>query len=185
MEQDFDKTALLVMDVQLGIIDRIENKNDYLTRLNSVVDSARQKNILIIYVMVGFRSGYPEISSFNKSFSTLKDESLASKFINPQSALSLTKEDIIVQKRRISAFSGSDLELILRARSIDHLVLSGISSSGVVLSTLRQAADKDFRLTVLSDLCVDHDNEVQEVLLEKIFPRQANVITSDKWINNN
>jgi len=53
--------------------------------------------------------------------------------------------------------------------------------SGVVLSTLRQAADLDYRLTVLADACADNDPEVHRVPLEKVFPRQAVVTTSDDW----
>ncbi len=77
---------------------------------------------------------------------------------------------------------GSDLEVILRAKNIRHLVLAGISTSGVVLSTVREAADKDYQLTVLSDLCADFDEQVHSLLLEKIFPRQAAVITSRQWM---
>jgi len=61
-------------------------------------------------------------------------------------------------------------------------VLTGLSTSGVVLSTVREAADKDFRLTVLSDGCGDMDNEVHTVLLTKVFPRQAEVLTTAEWI---
>src|SRR5262249_51519108 len=89
--------------------------------------------------------------------------------------------DIIVTKRRVSAFTGSDLEVVLRAQGLSHLVLSGISTSGVVLSTLREAADKDYQLTVLSDSCADGDEEVHRILLTKIFPRQAEVITTETW----
>ena len=60
-----------------------------------------------------------------------------------------------VAKKRISAFAGSDLEVLLRANDIRHLVLCGIATSGVVLSTLREAGDKDYTMTVLSDLCAD------------------------------
>ena len=86
-----------------------------------------------------------------------------------------------VTKRRVSAFAGSDLDVILRAGGITHLVLAGIATSGVVLSTLRQAADLDYQLTVLSDGCLDADAEVHRVLTEKIFPRQAGVVTIEEW----
>ena len=65
---------------------------------------------------------------------------------------------------------------------IEHLVLTGISTSGVVLSTFRQAADLDYELSVLSDGCADSDDEVHRVLLEKIYPRYATVTTVDEWI---
>jgi len=89
----------------------------------------------------------------------------------------------VVTKKRVSAFTGSDLEVLLRANGIRHLVLCGIATSGVVLSTLREAADKDYQVTVLSDLCADMDAEVHRVLLEKVFPRQAAVVTTAEWID--
>jgi nicotinamidase-related amidase len=91
--------------------------------------------------------------------------------------------EIVVVKRRVSAFTGSDLEVVLRAADVDHLVLAGIATSGVVLSTLREAADRDFRLTVLHDACADRDDEVHRVLTEKVFPRQADVVTVDEWVS--
>jgi len=56
------------------------------------------------------------------------------------------------------------------------------ATSGVVLSTVREAADKDFQLTVLSDLCADFDPEVHAVLMQKVFPRQAAVLTRAAWL---
>jgi len=178
-----EKAALLVMDVQPGIIDRISNKDEYLSKITLAIDAAHKYNLLVIFVVVGFRSGFPEISSRNKSFSAIRD-SLSTHFINPKPVLNLKENDIIVTKRRISAFSGSDLEVVLRGNNISHLVLTGISTSGVVLSTVREAADKDYRLTVLSDLCADVDSEVHNVLTEKVFPRQATVTDSNCWINS-
>ena len=89
--------------------------------------------------------------------------------------------EIVVTKKRISAFTGSDLEVVLRSKGINHLVLTGIATSGVVLSTLREAADKDYILTVLSDSCADQDEEVHRVLTTKIYPRQAEVIETQAW----
>jgi nicotinamidase-related amidase len=50
-----------------------------------------------------------------------------------------------------------------------------------VLSTLRAAADLDFELTVLRDACADADPEVHRVLLDKVFPRQAEVVDVAAW----
>lgn len=72
--------------------------------------------------------------------------------------------------------------MLLRAARADSLVLAGISTSGVVLSTLRQAADLDYRLTVLADACADADPEVHRVLTAKVFPKQALVTTANEWI---
>ena len=174
--------AILVMDVQAGIVSRFAHTDDFLERINTAITAARAESIPVIYVVVGFRPGFPEISPNNKSFSAIKQQQAATMFsreIHP--AIAPQPTDIVVTKRRVSAFTGSDLELVLRAQSISHLVLCGIATSGVVLSTLREAADKDYRLTVLSDCCVDGDEEVQRVLLSKIFPRQAEVIQAEAW----
>jgi nicotinamidase-related amidase len=99
-------------------------------------------------------------------------------------ALAPQPEDVVVTKRRVSAFAGSDLAVVLSSLDIRSLVLTGIATSGVVLSTLRQAADLDFELTVLRDGCADADPEVHHVLLDKVFPRQAAVIGADEWIGD-
>jgi nicotinamidase-related amidase len=90
--------------------------------------------------------------------------------------------DVVVTKRRVSAFSGSDLAVVLRSLNVDSLVLTGIATSGVVLSTLREAADLDFRLTVIRDACADSDPEVHRVLMDKVFPRQSAVTSAQEWI---
>jgi nicotinamidase-related amidase len=71
--------------------------------------------------------------------------------------------------------------VVLRGLGAGTLVLTGIATSGVVLSTLRQAADLDYQLTVLADVCLDADPEVHRVLTEKVFPRQAEVTTVAQW----
>ena len=178
--------ALLAMDVQEGIVTRYAQMGDVLTPISAAIRAARDVAILVIYVKVAFRPGFPEISPRNKSFSVTKQQqsslsaSMPAMEIHPTIAPQPT--DIVVTKRRVSAFSGSDLEVVLRAQDITHLVLCGIATSGVVLSTLREAADKDYQLTVLADCCVDSDEEVQRVLLSKVFPRQAEVVQASEWM---
>jgi nicotinamidase-related amidase len=177
-------TALLVMDVQQGIVDRFAGDEGYLPRLAAATGAARGAGIRVIYVVVGFRAGYPEVSARNKGFGAIAG---TGRFADgdPDAAIppavAPAPGDVIVTKRRVSAFAGSDLEMVLRAGDTDSLVLAGIATSGVVLSTLRQAADLDYRLTVLADGCLDADPEVHRVLLEKIFPRQADVVRVADW----
>ena len=177
------KHALLVMDVQRAVVDRHPDPG-YLPRLREAIGAARAGGLPVIYVVVGFRPGYPEISPRNKIFGGLPRrmagaDSGQGMQIHPD----VTPEpgDIVVTKRRVSAFAGSDLDVVLRASEIDHLVLTGIATSGVVLSTLRQAADLDFGLTVLADGCLDGDPEVHRVLTEKVFRSQAEVTTVAEW----
>ena len=186
MEQKKQNTALLVMDMQAGILRNFPDTTALISNIAKAIANARQMKIPIIYVTVGFREGAPEISANNKSFSTGRERFTSismEEFMKIESSLAPLTDEIIVTKRRISAFTGSDLEVVLRAQDIRNLVLSGVSTSGVVLSTLREAADKDYRLTVLSDCCADADEEVHRVLTTKVFPRQADVVKVGEWNN--
>lgn len=178
-------TVLMVMDIMANILGRVKDREGLLTQINAAIAAARAAQIPIIYVVVGFRKGLPEVSDANKAFAAIKgNPSYAAGLEQPGVDPSVAPQpgDIIVTKRRYSAFTGSDLEVILRAHRAEHLVLTGISTSGVVLSTLREAADKDYRLSVLSDGCADPDDEVHTVLVTKVFPRQAEVLTTGQWV---
>jgi nicotinamidase-related amidase len=180
------KTALLVMDVQNGIVERFGDANS-LKPVQVALKAARDHGLRVIFVRVAFRPGYPDVNPRNLSFSAIRDRGGMDEQ-SPSTQIwdgvkPIDNEPVVV-KRRVSAFAGSGLELLLRSLDVDHLVLTGIATSGVVLSTLRQAADLDYRLTVLKDACLDGDPEVHRVLTEKIFPRQATVTTVAEWMGS-
>jgi nicotinamidase-related amidase len=173
------------MDLQDGIVNRYSNDPDFIGRLQQVQAKARAAGMLVIYVVVKFREQFLEVSPHNKAFATLKSGAFPLNEGNPAAEifgdLAPEPNEIVVTKRRVSAFSGSDLQVVLRAQEVNHIVLAGIATSGVVLSTLREAADMDYEITVLSDCCFDKDEEVHRVLMEKVFPMQSEVITAKQW----
>jgi nicotinamidase-related amidase len=176
--------ALLLMDIQYGTTAKYGANPEYFDRVVAAQAKAETAGIPVILVRVGFAPGHPEISQRNKSFSAVKSSGglvLGEKSTEVDAQLLRGKGEILVTKKRISAFAGSDLQTVLSARDVDHLVLAGIATGGVVLSTVRQAADLDFGLTVLSDLCLDLDDEVHRVLIGKVFPRHGDVVESTKW----
>ena len=177
-------SALLVMDVQNGIVQRFAEKPEVMAPFQRAVNAARRAGIPVIFVRVAFREGYPEVSVKNKSFSAITGRgsmTISDTSTQIHDSVAPRPDEPVVTKLRVSAFAGSDLEVILRSHGIDTLVLTGISTSGVVLSTLREAADKDYGLIVLSDACLDADPEAHRLLVEKVFPRQADVLTVDEW----
>ena len=184
MEEYSRNTGLFVMDMQTAILRNLSDTAALINKVSNAIDLARVKRIPVIYIAVGFRPGAPEINSNNKGFNANKERFASidmAEFVKIDPALAPQEGEITIIKRRISAFSGSDLEVILRSLGIQHMILCGIATSGVVLSTVREAADKDYRLTVLSDACADADSEVHQALITKIFPRQADVITVEEW----
>jgi len=172
------------MDMQMGIIGTMPDTGELIGNVAKAIANARDKKIPVIYVVVGFRQGAPEINLNNKSFAAGKEKFAITnmdEFMEIHPEIAPVAGEIKVIKRRISAFTGSDLEVVLRAFGTRHLVLTGVATSGVVLSTIREAADKDFLLTVLDDCCADRDEEVHQVLTTKVFPRQADVLSVDQW----
>ena len=76
--------------------------------------------------------------------------------------------EVVVGKHRVNALYGTALDLILRANTIDTLLILGYATSGVVLSTVRYAADLDYRLVVIEDCCADQDPDVHDFLTQTV-----------------
>ena len=181
-----ETTALLLMDFQRMVVDSYAvDKEALLDGVKRLAEAARNSGAMVIYVVVSFQLGYPEVSRQNSVFSSLKAAGLLA-LGDPTAEIcpELTPQpgDVVVRKQRVSAFTGTNLDMILRSNNIDTLLLTGILTQGVVLSTLRHAADMDYRAVVVADGCSDKDPEVQRVLMEKIFPFQAGVATVEEII---
>jgi nicotinamidase-related amidase len=159
-----------------------------LPRAANLLARARSVGVTVLYVQVGFRPNFPEISPRNAAFSAIKNSAqyqqmLAGPASQIHPSVAPQADDIIISKHRVGAFAGTDLDMILRAKDIDTLILFGISTSGVVLSTLRHAADADYRLIVIKDCCADQDPEVHACLMDKVFPRQATIVSAGEFLD--
>lgn len=184
MKLDPKKTAMLTLDFQKGILAMVPGSDAVISNASKAVEFARKKQFQIIHVGLGFSEGHPEIPDTDSPLKRAKENNLFVKGTPSaefHSSIAQPK-DLVVYKQRISAFSENQLHLILRSRGIENLVLFGISTSGITLSTLRRASDLDFRCVVIEDACFDPDQEVHRVLTGKIFPRQATVLTVDAFI---
>jgi nicotinamidase-related amidase len=177
-------TALLIMDYQTGIADKRPDIDALAEKVNAAATAARKAGIKVIFVKVGFQEGYPEIGPHTMPFfQQVKENHMLSgeqSRLIPQ--IQVQPGDTVIDKKRFGAFTGSNLSIILQANGIQNMVLAGVRTAGVVLSTLRMAADMDYRVSVLSDCCADPDPEIHWVLMEKIFPLQAEVLSSEDWI---
>jgi nicotinamidase-related amidase len=176
-------TAFLFMDFQNGILPLLgDQAGEVIPRAVAVLEAARAAEAPIVFVRVAFRPGYPEVSPRNtamagaKKMGMLLIDSPETQVID---AMAPRPGEPIVVKHRVGPFGGTDLAPILRGQGVDTLVLLGVSTSGVVLSTVRHAADEDYRLVIVEDGCADRDPEVHRVLMEKVFPRQATVVRSE------
>lgn len=125
-------SALLIMDVQQGVVDRF-GQPGLLDRLTQALTAARNTAVPVIFVRVAFRPGFPEVSPANRSFSSIAGtagdsfgENSPATQIHP--ALAPRPGEPVIVKKRVSAFTGSDLEVLLRSMAVSHLVLAGIAT---------------------------------------------------------
>ena len=186
---DPSHTAVLSMDCQAGIVSIYtrEAKDAFLTRVASVLNHARAAGMTIIHCKVGFRPGLPEVSSRNALLGAIKSSEQHQRlFKEPLGAIpdiiAPQDDEIVITKHRVSAFAGTDLAMILRANDIDTLVLYGIATSGVVLSTLVEAADADYRVAIIGDCCADLDSALHDCLIQRFFPTRGAVFSSGDFI---
>jgi nicotinamidase-related amidase len=178
-------TALVLMDFQSTTIDLL-NAADAAERANQVRSACRARDVLVVFIRVAYRPGYPEISSRNLIGKQLVSagmflEGAAGTEISPIfSGDEPAPNEVTLTKTRVGAFRGTGLDALLRAHDVQTVVLAGIATSGVVLSTVRDAADRDYNIVVLRDCCADRDTTVHQVLMDHVFPRQAVVLTSEE-----
>ena len=177
------RSALLIMDYQAGILDRMPSAGELLGLAATTIGWFRERGGQIGYVRVAFddkdfedvpatsRMGQ-RILAGGRTYHTDSPATAIPGAIAPQDG------DIVVRKIRVGAFSTTDLDQQLRGRGIDTLILAGISTSGVVLSTVRDGHDRDYQLFVLSDLTADPDPATHEFLMTTVLPRQADIITT-------
>jgi nicotinamidase-related amidase len=176
--------ALMIMDYQTRLIGGFPTiaESGMLSRAAALLAAARAKGLLVIYVMVGFRPGLPEVSANNVLFSAVKASGRFKEADPIHADVAPLPDDIVVTKHRVGAFYGTDLEMILKAQGIDTLVMCGISTSGVVLSTARYGADADYKLVIVNDCCADRDAATHDWLIENVLSRSATIISSDELI---
>lgn len=184
---DRQHTALLIADFYTAFMTTLPHATNrqVVERTQRLQAAARQAGLLLCYCATVFRPGYVEISDRNKTFSARKQSGQPAvadplQIIHP--AVQPTAGEVVLGKHRVNALYGTALDLILRANAIDTLMILGYATSGVVLSTVRYGADLDYRLVVIEDCCADQEAEVHEFLMQRIFPRQAEVVTSAEVI---
>jgi nicotinamidase-related amidase len=182
---DPQRAALLVMDYQNGIVGMLGEPDELLARAEDAIATTRRAGAHVGYVRVAFEDA--DLEAFPPTSGMGQRVAASGRALHNDSPTTAVHErvapqdgDIVVRKTRVGAFSTTDLDAQLRERDVDTLILAGISTSGVVLSTVRDASDRDYRVIVLADATADPQSDVHDFLIERIFPRQGEVITTEQ-----
>jgi nicotinamidase-related amidase len=90
--------------------------------------------------------------------------------------------DVMVPKQRWNSFHQTNLELQLRARGIDTIVIAGGSTDVGIASTVYAARDLDYGIVVVSDACYSARGNNNQFFMERVFPRMGRVMTTDQVV---
>ncbi len=176
------RSALIVGDLQVGIVESYPFAKSVMPAVTQLVPRARAAGALIVFVRFAFRPNGTDVpgepfASFYRAGAHFHEGSPGTEV-----AFDVAPEDVVVLKRRTSAFAGTDLDLVLRARGIDSLALCGVATSAMVAATLYDASDRGYQLTVLRDGCADPDPAVHELLVDRVFrSRGADIRSCADW----
>ena len=176
------RSALIVGDLQVGILDNYAFTRTVVPPVTELLPRARAAGVLVVFVRTAFRANGADVpggifETFYRAGAHFHEGSPGTEV-----AMEVTEDDVVVLKRRTSAFAGTDLDLLLRARGVDSLEITGVATSAMVAATLYDASDRGYGLTVLRDGCADHDPVVHELLVDKVFrARGAEILTCAEW----
>ena len=165
---NFNKTALVLIDLQEGIL-----KMDYaphtaenvVQNANKLIDVFRKNNGFIAFVRVNFYDG--------------KD------VLQPNAMISLPpkEDDFVIDKRHFSAFVGTDLDLQLRRRGIDTIVLGGVATHIGVDTTARDAYQLNYNQFFVTDMMSAQNETLHQFPIDNVFPLMGQTITTNDFLN--
>jgi biuret amidohydrolase len=198
---DKKKTALLVMDLQKHMVHEqspvaqhagfaeMVKKTGLIQRVRKVMDAARTAGMMVITVKVDFSAGtfprYPTRGEFCKIIAAEND---AGQVLRPGVWGYDTVEEVapwegepVVLKRHMSAFAGSNLDEVLRARGITDIALTGVATSYVVTATNWSALNYGYSCIVIEDCCTTHNDEAQAAAINTLRAI-ADICTAEEFI---
>ncbi|MEF3065561.1 isochorismatase family cysteine hydrolase [Pandoraea apista] len=171
------KTALLVMHYQTDIMALFPSVAPaLLANTRTLCDAARAKGVSVYFAKIHFSPGYPEVSPLNRNGQGIKQ---LGRFVDDRISPELGQraDEPLVIAHRASVFFGTDLQVRLSAQGIDTLIMVGIASTGVMLSSIAYASDADYRLFTVKDCCYDPDPVVHEHLFSTAFDSRTTVLS--------
>jgi nicotinamidase-related amidase len=178
--------ALVVGDLQSGITRNYPFARKLVPVVAEILPAARAAGALIVFIRTELRVNGLDVAPNNALITALHAAGDAFHQGSPDTevdpALGITDGDAIVTKRRGSAFTGTELDMILRGQGVDSLAVAGVATSAMVAATVYDAFDRDYRLTVIADACADPEPAVHDFFVDTVFPeRGVDVTTARGW----
>ncbi len=197
MSINASKSSLLILHYQNGLVrhdgifafsgtpGQVE-KHNCLEKTADVLKASRGASILVVYVNIAYRPGFPELKK--PTYPLIESIQERGAFLRGSRDAEVPEElkpeegDITVINFDSSAFSHTDLDCILRAKDIKQLFLAGIATNWIVESTTRYGAELGYDITVLEDCCQGFSDELHNFAIKETLPYYATIMKSQDFI---
>ena len=172
------RTAILVVDMVYdftnpqGLVFYPQNL-EILPNIARAVEVCRGHDALVIYLQHRYRAG-----KYDKNLATMRPnciEGTGGELLDE--SLTVLPEDYVIQKRRYSAFFGTDVDLVLREHDIKRVIVVGTKTNCCIRATVTDAYNLDYEVIVISDCVATNDPTVNEVHLSDIQKYLGTVIS--------
>lgn len=178
--------ALVLVDLQAGIVSRDtvpHLASDVVARSAALAKAFRAKGMAVVLVTVGWAADMADAPR-QRYASVIPAPTDPETFVALDPALEVGPSDIHVRKHQWGAFHGTDLDLQLRRRGIDQIVLAGIATNMGVESTARAAWEHGYSIVFAEDATSSFSTEMHQFAFEHIFPRLGIVTQSQAVISH-
>lgn len=171
--------ALVLVDLQLGILGFAKGPHTAEAILASASSLVRQFRVLgapIVWVRIGWSADYSDsLKQPVDQASPLPEGGLPSHWFDFPEELDVLNTDIHITKRQWNAFHGTELDLQLRRRHVQTIVLGGVSTNIGVESTARSAWEYGYNVVLAEDAMTSTDSKHHAFSIETIMPRLGRV----------
>ncbi len=173
------RTALVLIDLQNWIVGRPlapYSGDDVIDRSLKIARALKKAGGTVILVRVVFSDGYGDVVKVPvDSPMILPEDRMPPEATAFDSRINISIADVVITKRQWSAFHGTELDLQLRRRGIDTVIVSGIATNFGVEATVRDAFSHNYAPVVPEDAVSSMSAEMHRFSIDNILPRLARI----------
>jgi nicotinamidase-related amidase len=182
------KSALVVIDVQKGIVSperQLEpnNSSQIIANVSKLVTAFREADLPVFLVHVTSVDGKDMLHPVLDQPPQWSSVSRPANWADFVDEIKPTNKDIVIAKRQWGAFYGTEVDLQLRRRKIETIVLCGVSTNLGVETTARDAYQRGYNQVFAIDAMAAFSREEHEATVKYIFPRIGLPRTTTEIIN--
>lgn len=175
---DISRCAFVAIDLQKGIAGRQLYPNDskiVISNAAALAEEFRRRNAFVVLVNVSHKDGKDALKPIADQQNQWGSMQMPKDWSDLVDELHKDPSDLLITKRQWGAFYGTELDLQLRRRGIDTIVLCGISTNIGVETTAREAYQHGYNIVIAKDACSAISNEEHEHSLKYIFQRISRI----------